>query len=96
MPRWALDMTIAKSLKYEPEQNGKGHVHRTHRSPKGRKYKGRKYLFSVDRKRKLEALKLKDLEWSANVTIVEKSITAKQTFFVKIVKTNQERNQAQR
>lgn len=55
-------MTIAKSLKYEPEENGKGHVHRTHRSPKGRKYKGRKYLFSLDRKRKLEELKLKDLE----------------------------------
>jgi hypothetical protein len=55
-------MSIAKSLKYHTDGNGNGHLHRNHRSKKGRKYKGRKHLFALDRKRKLEELKLKDLE----------------------------------
>ena len=54
-------MTIAKSLKYEAEKYGKLY-HRTHRSKRGRRHKGFEYDASVDRKRKLEALKLKDLE----------------------------------
>lgn len=54
-------MTIAKSLKYEAEENGKGFIHRTHRSKKQRKALWSKEA-SLERKRKLEALKLKDLE----------------------------------
>ena len=53
-------MTIAKSLKYEAEKYGKLY-HRTHRSKKGRKPLYTRQA-SLERKRKLEELKLKDLE----------------------------------
>ena len=55
-------MSIAKSLKYHTDGNGNGYLHRTHRSKRGKRHKGFEYDASVERKRKLEALKLKDLE----------------------------------
>jgi hypothetical protein len=54
-------MTIAKSLKYEAEENGKGYVHRTHRSKKQRKALWAKEA-ALERKKKIEELRLKDLD----------------------------------
>lgn len=58
----AYGMSIQKSLKYETERVGHGHFHRVHRSKKGKRHKGKQHQLKLDYKRKLEQLKLKELD----------------------------------
>lgn len=53
-------MSEQKSLKHQTE--GHGYPHRIHRSTKGRKHKGKQHQLSLDRKRIIQNLNLKELE----------------------------------
>ena len=55
-------MTIQKSLKYETENAGHGFPHRTHRSKGGKRVKGKKHKLHLEYKRKLEQLKISELD----------------------------------
>lgn len=54
-------MTRIKSLKYEIEKNGRGYIHRTHRSKKNRKYTPKYEKVRLYRKR-IEQLKQEEMD----------------------------------